>query len=266
MAKTTKKKKKSKPQKKLVSFFKIVAYTVLLLFFASIFFTVIYKWVNPPITPLMLIRKITDDASINKEWVALKDISPHMISASIAAEDNNYLGHKGFDYGAIQKAIDMSKKGKPKRGASTISQQTAKNVFLWQKRSWIRKGLEVYFTFLIENIWGKERIMEVYLNVIEMGNGVYGCEAAARTYFKTSAHQLSKKQACLIVACYPNPRRWNAKNPTNYIRKRADNIANLIPKLGKISFDDENIKKAQERYKTREEKRRLKNNGKIISF
>ncbi len=263
MAKVTKKNKKptKKSKNNLYKLFKILIYTLVFFVAFSLLFTFIYKWINPPITPLMIIRKVNDDAGIQKKWVALEDISSNMLAAAIASEDNNFLGHKGFDYGAIQKAINENKKGKRKRGASTISQQTAKNVFLWPGRSWIRKGLEVYFTFLIETCWTKERIMEVYLNVIEMGNGIYGSEAAANHYFYVSAKQLNKRQACLITACYPNPRKWNPANPTSYIKQRATNIGNLIPKLGKINFDSENIKKAQERYQKREEKR-LKNKAK----
>lgn len=266
MKKKVQKNKKSKTKKRKLSFIKIIFYAVLWFFGLSIFFTIAYRWINPPITPLMISRAIKDKESIKKEWVNLEEISPYMIAAAMAAEDNNFLGHNGFDFGAIQKAIDGNKKGKRKRGASTISQQTAKNIFLWSGRSWIRKGLEVYFTFLIEKCWSKERIMEVYLNVIEMGSGIYGSEAAAQHYFHTSAKKLSKRQACLITACYPNPRKWNPAKPTNYINKKANKISALIPKLGKIKFDKESIAKAQERYQKREEKRIKKNEGKIINL
>jgi len=258
MAKGKKKKSKKKSKGLVSKLVRYLIYIALSFFGLSISLALLYKWVNPPITPLMIIRKINDGESIQKKWVNLTDISPDMVAAAIASEDNNFLGHKGFDFGAIQKAIDESKKGKRKRGASTISQQTAKNVFLWTGKSWIRKGLEVYCTFLIETCWSKERIMEVYLNVIEMGNGVYGSQAAANHYFNVSAKSLNRRQACLITACYPNPRKWNPARPTLYITNRANNISSLIPKLGKISFDDENIKKAQERYKEREEKRKSK--------
>ena len=237
-----------------------------ILFGLSVFMTLCYRWINPPVTPLMLIRAIKDGESILKDWVPIEDISYYMISAAIASEDNNFLGHKGFDFGAIQKAVDLNKKGKPKRGASTISQQTAKNVFLWPGRSWIRKGLEVYFTFLIETFWPKDRIMEVYLNVIEMGPGIYGSEAAAQHYFHIPATKLTKRQASLITACYPNPRKRNPAKPTSYINQRAYQIAALIPKFGKIKFDKESIQKAKERYKKREEKRIKKNDGKVLAL
>jgi monofunctional biosynthetic peptidoglycan transglycosylase len=237
----------------------ISAKIILALFVFSILITLAYKWINPPVTPLMLSRAI-GGASINKTWKNIEDISPNMIAAAIASEDNNFLGHNGFDFVAIEDAINEYKQGKRKRqrGASTISQQTAKNVFLWQGRSWLRKGLEVYFTFLIETLWSKERIMEVYLNVIEMGDGIYGAEAAAQAYFHTSAKNLSKWQSALITACYPNPRQRNPAKPTTYITARANQIMLLIPKMGSVEFTKENIKQAEERYKTYEEKNNKK--------
>lgn len=261
-----KKQKKAKASHKKRSFLKIVGYIILFFFGLSVFMTLCYRWINPPVTPLMLIRAIKDGESIRKDWVPIEDISYYMISAAIASEDNNFLGHKGFDFGAIQKAVDLNKKGKRTRGASTISQQTAKNVFLWPGRSWIRKGLEVYFTFLIETFWPKDRIMEVYLNVIEMGPGIYGSEAAAQHYFHIPATKLTKRQASLITACYPNPRKRNPAKPTSYINQRAYQIAALIPKFGKIKFDKESIQKAKERYKKREEKRIKKNDGKVLAL
>ena len=258
--------KKLKHKKRSLSFIRVIVYIIVGIFGLSIFMTLAYRFINPPLTPLMLIRSIQDGESIKKDWVDLEDISPYMISAAIAAEDNNFLGHRGFDFGAIQKAVDLNKKGKRKRGASTISQQTAKNVFLWPGRSWVRKGLEVYFTFLIETFWPKERIMEVYLNVIEMGPGFYGSEAAAQHYFHIPAAKLSKRQASLITACYPNPRKRNPTHPTSYINRRANQIAALIPKFGKIKFDDKSLQKAKDRYHKREEKRIKKNDGKIIDL
>ena len=162
VAKSSKKSKKKKKKQSLgKNILKWIGRIFLFLFVLSVFITVIYRWVNPPITPLMIIRKISDDAPIQKQWVDIENISPTLIASAIAAEDNRFLGHRGFDMGAIEKAIDERKIGKRKRGASTISQQTAKNVFLWQKQSWLRKGLEVYFTALIETFWSKQRIMEV---------------------------------------------------------------------------------------------------------
>lgn len=236
-------------------FLRIVFRTVVALIGLSIVITVAYRWINPPITPLMISRAISG-ADINKKWVPLEEISPNLVRASIASEDNNYLGHRGFDLGAIYDAIDEHNRGKRQRGASTISQQTAKNVFLWSGKSWIRKGCEVYFTFLIEHLWGKERIMEVYLNVIEMGNGVYGAEAAAQYYFGRSAAKLTQRQAALIVAAYPNPRQRDPAHPTAYLNKRSAQIQRLMPLMGTIAFDDECIAEARERYDKYLEKRK----------
>lgn len=236
---------------------------ILALFLFSILVALAYKWINPPITPLMLSRAI-GGASINKTWKNIEDISPDMIAAAIASEDNNFLGHNGFDFVAIDDAINEYKEGKRKRqrGASTISQQTAKNVFLWQGRSWLRKGLEVYFTFLIETLWSKKRIMEVYLNVIEMGDGIYGAEAAAHAYFNTTAGKLSKWQSALITACYPNPRQRNPAKPTRYISTRANQIVLLMPKIGSTEFTEMNIKQAEERYEKYKEKNKKKSAAK----
>jgi len=250
-------KKKSKKQR---GFFGkacvFIGKVLLILFIASILLTVLYRWVNPPITPLMVIRKVTIGAPIEKEWKDLEDISPNMVRCAVAAEDNNFLGHNGFDWGAIDKALEERKSGRRKRGGSTISQQTAKNVFLWPKSSWVRKGCEVYFTFLIETCWSKERIMEVYLNVIEMGEGVYGAEAAAQHYFNKSAKKLTLRQAALITACYPAPLKRDPGHPTSYLNRRATKICNLTYQIGKIKFDEESVKKAHERYEKREAKRK----------
>ena len=252
--------KKGKSKKKKQSIFKkIVRWVgriILFLFVFSILLTVLYRWINPPVTPLMLIRKVSDGADIQKKWVDMENISPHLVACAVAAEDNSFLGHRGFDFGAIDKAVKERQSGKRKRGASGISQQTAKNVFLWQKQSWVRKGLECYFTVLIELFWSKERIMEVYLNVIETGNGIYGCEMASQIYFNKSAKNLSLHQAALLTACYPSPRKRNPSKPTPYLNKRASQISHLTKLIGKIKFDEESIQKARERYKKREEKRK----------
>lgn len=236
---------------------RVVSRTLTVLFLFSTILTLVYRWVDPPITPLMIARAL-DGAPIDKQWTDLENISPDLVRASIASEDNNFLGHRGFDVGAIYEAIDEHHRGKRRRGASTISQQTAKNVFLWSGRSWLRKGLEVYFTFLIEHLWGKERIMEVYLNVIEMGDGVYGAEAAAGKYFGRQASQLTRRQSALIAACYPDPRRRNPAAPTAYLNKRASQIERLMPLMGTIAFDDECISAARERYKKYVEKQKAK--------
>jgi monofunctional biosynthetic peptidoglycan transglycosylase len=186
------------------------------------------KWIPVYFTPLMAVRTIENwgDSSFStyKTWRPIEDISPNLARAAVASEDARFCTHNGFDWIEIDKAIRAHNKGKKLRGASTISQQTAKNVFLFPGRSWVRKGFEAYFTFLIEKIWGKERILEVYLNVAEMGRGIYGAEAAAERLFNTRANKLSVHQASLIAACLPNPLVRKANAPTPGIRKRAADI------------------------------------------
>ena len=194
------------------------------------------KWVPVWVTPLMVTRSIEyrSDESFHteKKWRRYERISPEMAKAVIASEDNLFVTHKGFDWKEMKKAIeDHKKKGKKLRGASTISQQTAKNVFLWPGRSFVRKAFEAYFTVLIEWIWGKERILEVYLNVAEMGKGVYGAEAAAQKFFDKSASELTRREASIITACLPNPIDRHADKPSQYVNKRAGQIRNLIPKI-----------------------------------
>ena len=191
----------------------------------SIVSVIIFRWVPVPITPLMLIRdveQLTDGNGVTQkhDWVPLEEISPKLQLAVVCSEDQNYLKHYGFDWGAIQKAMKENEEGKRFRGASTISQQTAKNVFLWQGRSYLRKAFEVWFTFLIETFWSKERIMEVYLNSIEMGNGIYGAEAAAQHWFNKSAKKLTKDEAAAIAAILPNPLRFKANPASPYVSKR----------------------------------------------
>jgi monofunctional biosynthetic peptidoglycan transglycosylase len=183
-----------------------------------------------PFTPLMASRGIEnifdgDELEFSHDWTSMDNISPNLQKAVIASEDANFLNHHGFDFAAMQKAYKNNAKGKRIKGGSTISQQTAKNVFLWQGRSYIRKGLEAYFTVLIEVFWPKKRIMEVYLNSIEMGNNVYGAEAAAHHWFQRSAATLTKEQAAAIAAILPNPRKFKAKNSSSYIERRKGRIA-----------------------------------------
>ncbi|MBR4918430.1 MAG: monofunctional biosynthetic peptidoglycan transglycosylase [Bacteroidales bacterium] len=230
-------------------FWKILGLIILLFFLLSIFFTIIFRWVNPPVTPLMVIRKVQYGYPIEKKWKPIEEISPYMYRAAIASEDNYFLGHNGFDVIAIDQAVKERKSGMRKRGASTISQQTAKNVFLWPKSSWLRKGFEVYYTFLIETFWGKERIMEVYLNVIEMGPGIYGAEAAAQHYFHCSAKHLSARQAALITACYPAPLHRNPARPSGYLNRQAGVIQGRMARYGNPQFTDEYIKGCRKRYK-----------------
>lgn len=207
----------------------------------SILTVIIFKWVPVPITPLMITRAIENkidgnDAVLSHDWVSLEEISPNLQKAVIASEDGNFLKHSGFDFAAMQKAFKNNQKGKKLKGGSTISQQTAKNVFLWQGRSYLRKGLEAYFTVLIELIWGKERIMEVYLNSIEMGNGVYGAEEAARVWYRTKAINLTQREAAGIAAILPNPRKYKATNSSSYIERRKDRIMRNMRHIGKIKY------------------------------
>jgi monofunctional glycosyltransferase len=181
---------------------------LLVLFVAHLVYIIALKWMNPPTTLTMIgsrIGLIGSDKNFKRQWVDYADISSNAKLAVMSSEDQLFPEHEGFDYKSIEKAMDESKKGKRRRGASTISQQVAKNVFLWQGGGWFRKGLEVYFTFMIEKIWGKKRILEVYLNVAEMGDGIFGIEAAAQTYYKKKASALNREEAAMIAACLPNP-------------------------------------------------------------
>ena len=215
---------------------------VLLWFLAiSTLWVLAYRFINPPITLLMIQRSVEgksndNNKKVKRKWVKFEDISDNMKRAAVAAEDQLFLQHIGFDMKAIEKAFENNSKGKKIKGGSTISQQTAKNVFLWPGRSYVRKAFEAYFTLLIEILWSKERILEVYLNVIEMGDGIYGAEAAAQTYYGKSCTNLKRGEAALIVACFPNPRRWTPKKPTAYILKRQYLIMRNMKRLGPLDF------------------------------
>lgn len=205
---------------------------MLALFFGTtILAVVVLRFIPVWITPLMVIRcckQVSEgkDLRMVHHWVPLDKISPSLPVAVIASEDANFLRHHGFDYKAIEHAAERNRKHPEKRklGASTISQQTAKNVFLWPGRSWVRKGFEVYFTTLIELLWSKQRIMEVYLNSIEMGDGIYGADAVAMEHFHTDALNLTRSQCALIAVTLPNPRRFSSKNPSAYMLKRQARI------------------------------------------
>jgi len=203
----------------------------------SVLLVLVYKWAPVPATPLMVIRYFEyPEEAVKHDWVPMEEISPNLQLAVVASEDQNFLHHNGFDYKAIQKALEENKSGKRTRGASTISQQTAKNVFLWPQRSWVRKGFEVYFTFLIELFWSKERILEVYLNSIEMGKGVYGAEAASKFWFGKSAARLSPYEAAAIAAILPNPREYRANPASNFIQKRKSWIVRQMQNLERLKF------------------------------
>jgi monofunctional glycosyltransferase len=214
----------------------------LLIFFVSSFLLVIaYRWIPVPFTPLMIIRvaeQISDgkEIKLKKDWQSIEKIAPHFPLAVVAAEDQLFLKHWGFDLKSMERAFDQNKKGKRIKGASTISQQTAKNVFLYPGRTYFRKALEAYFTLLIELTWPKERILEVYLNVIEMGDGIYGAEAASQNYFRKPALKVSAPEAALVAAVLPNPRRYSAVKPTSYIQGRQQWILKQMRNLGKLEF------------------------------
>lgn len=208
-----------------VSILKGIRNLIYFFFISTILAVVAYKYVPVYITPLMVIRCIQQAGNgetirMKHHWVPLSEMSQYLPLAVISSEDQNFEKHNGFDMDAIEKALEERQSGKRIRGGSTISQQTAKNVFLWPNSSWVRKGFEVYFTGLIELIWGKERIMEVYLNSIEMGDGIYGAEAVAQQHFNSTAEDMSKQQCALVAATLPNPRKFSSKDPSKYMIKR----------------------------------------------
>ncbi|GAA4233809.1 monofunctional biosynthetic peptidoglycan transglycosylase [Postechiella marina] len=213
----------------------------------SIGMVFLYKYVPVKITPLMVIRYFEPSKEEVKtfwkhDWVPLNKISKNLQLAVICSEDQNFLKHNGFDFKAIEKAFEFNKKGKRIKGGSTISQQTAKNVFLWPERSWLRKGLETYFTFLIEFCWSKERIIEVYLNSIEMGKGIYGAEAASKYWFNKQANTLSKFEAAAMASILPNPRVYKANPASNYIKDRTVWITKQMMYFGALDYPKENEK------------------------
>ncbi len=222
----------------LTSIFRWLFWSVVIFVVSSVVLVFIYKYVPPFITPFMVIRSVEGmftgkNVSITKSWVSYDEISDNIKRAVIFSEDKRYLQHDGFDWKAISAAKKYNERMKGKRviGASTISMQTSKNVFLWHGRNYLRKGLEAYFTVLIEAVWGKERILEVYLNIIEWGEGIYGVEAASEYYFKKSAKNLTVREAGALAAIVPNPRKWSAANPTSYVKKRTSLISSQLKRI-----------------------------------
>jgi len=213
--------------------FSILKWGIISFFALSVLGVLYYKWMPVRFTPLMGIRCVQqimngEKPKISHQWVSLEEISIYMPVAVIASEDQNFMRHHGFDAQAIAQAISEHEQGKRARGASTISQQTAKNVFLWPTSSWVRKGFEAYFTVLIELLWTKERIMEVYLNSIEMGRGIYGVEAVACEHFSCTAGNLRRQDCALIAATLPNPMKFSSAIPSAYMRKRQRWIMNQM--------------------------------------
>jgi len=213
----------------------------ILFFGITIFWVILYRFVNPPVTELMIQRGFERKADgknwkIDKQWVDFDDIADPMKRAAVAAEDQRFLDHFGFDFKAMEAAIDKNAKSHKLIGGSTISQQTAKNVFLWSDRTYLRKGVEAYFTVLIELFWSKKRIMEVYLNEIEMGDGIYGVEAASQAYYHKPAKDLTKHEAAAIASIFPDPLKWSPTNPSDYVRHRQYLILKNMRRLGPLDF------------------------------
>jgi monofunctional biosynthetic peptidoglycan transglycosylase len=211
---------------------------LLFLFFLQLFYILLLKWVNPPIT-LTQLGSVFRGEGLKRDYVNMKEISPYAKLAVISSEDQLFPDHDGFDFKSIEKAMKHNQKSKSLHGASTISQQVAKNVFLWQGRSFIRKALEAYFTFMIELVWGKRRILEVYLNVSEMGKGVYGIEAASRHEFNKSAKTLTRQESAMIAASLPNPKIYTVKPMSRHVASRYPWIVGQMERLQ----DDEDIQK-----------------------
>ncbi len=223
-------------------FFGLLKKIVLYFVAVTVAWVLIYRFVNPPITWLMVQRSMERQADgkswkLEKEWRNFDELSNNLKKAALAGEDAAFMEHWGFDFKAIQKAFEKNQKGRRIRGGSTISQQTAKNVFLWPGRSWLRKGFEAYFTVLIELLWSKERILEVYLNVIEMGDGIYGAEAATQAYYGKSAQSLSKSQAALLIAVLPSPLKWSPAKPNRTVYYRQGLILRNMRRLRNVQFD-----------------------------
>ena len=211
------------------------------IFLSTVVAVVVLKYFPVYFTPLMFIRlgeqiKDGDHVALHHHWVPIEEIAQPMVQAVVSSEDNLFMQHDGFDIDQIEQAREEAERGKRVRGASTISQQTAKNVFLWPGKSYVRKGLEAYFTLLIEWIWGKQRIMEVYLNSIEMGDGIYGVQSVAKLHFNKDAKDLTRREAALIAATLPNPRRFNSANPSPYMRRRQAQIVSIMGKLMRIEM------------------------------
>lgn len=211
--------KKSAGSKKSRGWWHYTKRVILFLFISHFVYLVITRWVDPPVTATQM-GSLLGGYGLKRDYINYDEMGNNIKLAVMASEDQLFPDHDGFDFKSIEKAMKHNSKSKSLHGASTISQQTAKNVFLWQGRSYVRKGLEVYFTFMIELVWNKKRILENYLNVIETGEGVFGVEAAARYYFHKSARQLSRPEAALIAACLPNPKKFNAAKPSFYLQRR----------------------------------------------
>jgi len=224
-------------------------------FLTSISGVLIYRWANPNITMLMVKRHyefLFDGKSsrIQKDWVSIENISPNMTLAAVAAEDSKFLSHWGFDFELIKEAMKHNQRSSRIKGASTISQQTAKNIFLWPRRSWIRKGFEAYFTVLMEGMWSKKRIMEVYLNIVEFGKGVYGVEKAAQKFYKKPASRLNRLETSMLTTVLPSPAKRNPSNPSRYMYSYQQRVLWSMSTIGSIELDPVNpLREKVKKYK-----------------
>jgi len=229
--------KSSGPKTRFGKVLRVLRNLLIIFLIITILPVIIYKWVNPPVTPLMIIRKFQGN-DIKKDWMPIEKMTTDLPQAAVAAEDDGFMTHHGFDMDALKQAYKKNQQNPDMiRGGSTISQQTAKNVFLWPHRDYVRKALEAWFTVLIEFIWGKERIMEVYLNVVEMGEGIYGMEAASQEYFKKPASKISRQQAAGLIAVLPNPHIYKVVNPSAYTQRYKYAIIARMYKMPKVKFD-----------------------------
>ena len=231
---------------------RVIWITLLSLFALALLLPVVYKWINPPLTPLMVHRFVQqvkdEDREVNfeRDYVSIDDISPNLITAVIASEDGRFMRHKGFDIAQLKQTYRENQRGRRIRGGSTISMQTAKNAFLPHRRSYWRKALEAGYTIVIEKLWGKERIMEVYLNIIEFGDGIYGCEAASQHYFGHSAKNLTDKEAAQLAVTLPSPLKRNPETKTPFFRKQTSVVQKRMTKYGRIDLNRKPDKRSKE--------------------
>lgn len=226
----------------------------------SVLWVLLLRFVDPPVTRIM-VEQAHEQGRLERTIVPLSSMARAIPLAVIASEDQRFMLHNGFSWDAIQRAMESNTKGKRVKGASTISQQTAKNVFLWHGRTWLRKGLEVWFTVLIEIFWSKERILEVYLNIVELGKGVFGVEAAAQHCYGVSAKQLSKERAAMLAVALPAPRRYNCRKPGGYMQGRQQWVLRQMRNVGDV-LDPEVLQRRREKLEKEREREKTRKAGK----
>ena len=223
----------TRPKRQAGKWTRRVLLLLVLILLAPAGLMLVYRVLPPPVTPLMVIR-LFEGEGLSKDWITFDAMSPHVPAAVIALEDNTFCEHSGFDWASIHQAIADYYRGRRLRGASTISMQTTKNVFLWPQRNMVRKALEAPLTVLLEALWDKQRILEVYLNVVEWGPGIYGIEAAARASFGKPASALTQRESALLAAVLPNPRKWSPRRPTRYLERQVRLAKTRVRKLGPL--------------------------------